>query len=129
MKLPNVEQAIVPPEKVRDYLLSPTHRDGRGKAGFFARFGFSRAEWENLAMALRAHAATHEVAKIEASQFGARYVVEGTLASPDGRNPQVRAVWFIETDATAPRLATAYPLKVEENDKRTGPDCSHDRFA
>ena len=41
MMLPNYEQAIAPQRKITEYLLSFTHRDGRGKAAFFAHFGFS----------------------------------------------------------------------------------------
>src|SRR5437868_5217636 len=111
MKLPNLQQAIISREKIIDYLLSLTHRDGRGKAEFFTRFGFSREDWEGLATALHDHAAANEVAKIEASPFGMRYIVEGAIVSPDGRNPDVRVVWFVETGEAAPRLVTAYPLK------------------
>ncbi len=53
MKLPNVERAVVTREKVIDYLLSDTHRDGRHKALFFKRFGFTIQKWEELASALR----------------------------------------------------------------------------
>src|SRR2546422_989386 len=109
MKLPNYDKAIVPREKIVDYLLSPTHRDGRSKAAFFSSFGFSAEAWQTLAEALRRHAAAHEVAKIEASPFGTRYVIEGWLDAPDGRLPLVRVIWFIETGTEMPRLATAYP--------------------
>jgi hypothetical protein len=34
MKLPNAERAEAPPEKLRDYLLSPSHPVGRFKARF-----------------------------------------------------------------------------------------------
>lgn len=56
MKLPNVENALVPKPKITDYLLSFTHRDGRSKAQFFIRFGFSAENWETLANALLHHA-------------------------------------------------------------------------
>lgn len=92
MKLPNVDKAIIRREKIVDYLLSPTHRDGRGKGGFFASFGFTLAEWDKLAEALRRHAMDNEVSKVEATPFGARYTVEGELTAPDGRRPRVRAV-------------------------------------
>jgi hypothetical protein len=110
VKLPNHNQAVVPREKIVDYLLSLAHRDGRSKALFFSGFGFSVDDWQTLANALLRHAADHEVAKIEASQFGTRYIVEGELHAPDGRTPLVRVVWFIDTDEELPRLATAYPL-------------------
>ncbi len=110
MKLPHYDKALVPREKVVDYLMSLTHRDGRGKAIFFSRFGFVPDAWENLAEALRHHAAEHDLAKIETTPFGTRYVVEGRLNTPDGRSPRVRVVWFVEAGEEVPRLATAYPL-------------------
>jgi hypothetical protein len=110
VKLPNHDQAVVPREKIVNYLLSLVHRDGRSKALFFSGFGFSVDAWQTLADALLRHAADHEVAKIEPSSFGIRYIVEGELHAPDGRTPLVRVVWFIGTDEELPRLATAYPL-------------------
>ena len=111
MRLPHFEQAIIPQRKLTEYLLSRTHRDGRGKAAFFASFGFTIETWERLAEALRRHATEHDVAAIEATPFGMSYTVEGALLAPDGRWPLVRVVWFIETGETVPRLVTAYPLK------------------
>ena len=56
MKLPNVEQAEVPQEKITGYLLSNTHRDGKHKAAFFLSFGFKPKAWQRLTQALRDHA-------------------------------------------------------------------------
>lgn len=110
MKLPNATEAIVPQQKITEYLLSLTHRDGQSKARFFLRFGFGSDRWETLATALRQHALDHPVQAIEPSPFGTRYVIEGPLIAPDGRRPVIRVVWFLETDATIPRLVTAYPV-------------------
>lgn len=109
MKLPNYDKAIVPRRKITDYLLSSAHRDGHGKAAFFSRFGFTPESWQTLAGALLRHAAKHEVAKIEETPFGTRYVIEGELETPDGRTPLVRVVWFIEIGAEMAHLATDYP--------------------
>jgi hypothetical protein len=111
MKLPNREKAVVPEAKITLYLLNPAHVKGRGKAKFFMIFGFSVAQWKQLADALLDHAQTHEVVKTEQTQFGTRYVIEGVLATPIKRKPQVRVVWFISTDGTQPHLVTAYPLE------------------
>ncbi|WP_373526470.1 DUF6883 domain-containing protein [Nostoc sp.] len=46
--------------------------------------------------------------------FGTRYAVEGTLVSPDGRNPVIRSAWFMETGETIPKFVTSYPLKWRE---------------
>lgn len=111
MKLPNYEKAIVPQAKITDYLLSLSHQDGRSKAKFFLSFDFSIEFWEILAEALLRHAADHEVAKIEISPFGTRYVIEGIISAPDGRTPLIRSVWFIETTEDTPWFVTAYPLR------------------
>jgi len=111
MKLPQVEQAIIPQRKLTEYLLSPTHRSGRSKAVFFVGFGFAVEAWETLADALRRHAAEHDVVATDETPFGTGYTVEGALLAPDGRTPRVRVVWFIETGEVVPRLVTAYPLK------------------
>jgi len=84
MKLPSAELAEVPRPKVVAYLLAPSHRFGRHKAGYFLRFGFTAPDWEILAAALKQHAATHEVAKVRENSFGTSYAVEGQLVCPDG---------------------------------------------
>ncbi len=111
MKLPNYEKAIVRRKKIVDYLLSRIHKDGRGKATFFERFGFISESWEILGEALKRHAGEHEVNKSEASPFGMRYIIDGGLDTPDGRRPDVRVVWFIEQGADVPYLVTAYPAR------------------
>jgi hypothetical protein len=111
MNLPNHDKAVVSQRKIVGYLLSHSHRDGRGKAKFFTQFGFSVEAWEELAQALRQHAADYEIAKAEQSPFGTRYVIEGQITTPDGRTPLIRSVWFIAAGETIPQFATAYPLK------------------
>ncbi|NJN55111.1 MAG: hypothetical protein HC804_10335 [Anaerolineae bacterium] len=111
MKLPNGDQAEVPQAKITEYLLSFTHEDGRPKAQFFTRFGFTIAEWEQLAEALKEHGQQHFVTKVEDSPFGKRYVIEGTLNAPDKRTPFIRVVWFIKDGTDTPQLVTAYPLR------------------
>lgn len=116
MRLPEYDQVIVPERKITAYLLSLTHRDGRSKAIFFMRFGFTLDDWPALAAALKRHAAEHEVVAAEPTAFGTNYVVEGPLPAPDGRAPRVRVVWFIATGERIPILATAYPLKGARDD-------------
>ncbi|HUT55058.1 MAG TPA: hypothetical protein VM658_16840 [bacterium] len=89
MKLPGLDQAEVKKDKIAGYLLSPSHRTGRGKAEFFSGFGFSSERWDRLARALVTHAAVNEVATVEENQFGTRYTIEGELETPDGRRPLV----------------------------------------
>ncbi len=116
MKLPNVEKAFVTEDKIKDYLLSETHPDGRAKAAFFTNFGFSAEQGEILVEALLGHAHSHEVASASTTSHGIKFVVESELITPDGRNPKIRTVWIIEVGKTAARLITAYPLESKPHD-------------
>jgi hypothetical protein len=111
MKLPNHQNAVASEHKLAGYLLSSSHAYGRHKAAFFTRLGFSADAWETLAQALLEHASQNEVARIEDSPFGKRYILEGELSASDRRKPRVRAIWFIETGEDVLYLVTAYPFE------------------
>ena len=74
-------------------------------------FGFSVARWEELAAALRRHAAYHAVARVLETAYGPRYHIDGEIESPDGRSPLVRTVWQIDLGSQEPRFITAYPYR------------------
>jgi hypothetical protein len=111
MKLPLADRVEIPRSKIIQYLLASTHRAGRGKARFFSLMGFEVSAWERLALALQQHARDNEVTFSEDTPFGIRYVIEGPLVALDGRQLQVRTVWFIDEGGHVPRFVTAYPLK------------------
>ncbi|HEX6800405.1 MAG TPA: hypothetical protein VF116_22025 [Ktedonobacterales bacterium] len=109
MRLPYLQNAQVTESKVVDYLLSEDHSEG--KAAFFGAFGFTLEHWQILRDALLAHAASHEIIReVVASPYGTKYVIEGTLPTPVGRNPAVRSVWIVDAGTEIPRLVTAYAL-------------------
>ncbi len=56
MKLPHYENAVIAEAKITKYLLDESHEDGKTKAAFFIRFGFSLSQWKVLAEALKQHA-------------------------------------------------------------------------
>jgi hypothetical protein len=109
MKLPNADSAIIERKKVVEYLLALDHSSGRSKARFFTGVGFSGRHWQELADALRKHAQDGTVTDTESNAYGQKYVVEGPLGCPGGRQPRIRSVWFITNGQVAPRLVTAYP--------------------
>lgn len=59
--------------------------------------------------AVIAHAAANEVAASRQTRFGTRYEIDGPLPTPDGRNPIVRVVWFVDAKENSPRLVTLVP--------------------
>jgi hypothetical protein len=107
--LPGAERAIVEPEKVRDYLLSPEHPVGRSKARFFTRLGFVRDRWPELQQALFDLAQTSRAELGEATEFGQKYIVRGTIQTPAGRTARVESAWIVLQGEDVPRLITAYP--------------------
>lgn len=108
-KLPAADRAVVESTKVAGYLLNPSHPDNGGKARFFEAVGFPASEPALLVAALKGLAISGEVVLQVASAHGQKYVVDGHLESPGGRQPFVRAVWIVDQGQERPRLVTAYP--------------------
>ncbi|MGC8783608.1 MAG: DUF6883 domain-containing protein [Armatimonadota bacterium] len=113
-RLPDAEKAYVPKGKIEAYLLSPTHAVGRTKAAFFAAVGFSASNPNELKRALLSIAQQGEVTYWVATEYGTKYVVDGWLQTPTGRQVAVRTVWIVEWGQSAPRLVTAYPLEEQK---------------
>jgi hypothetical protein len=112
--LPNAEKAYVPNGKIEDYLLSPTHTVGRAKAAFFAQVGFHKTNPAELERQLLLVARQGTLCRQVMTQYGTKYVVDGWLHTPCGRQVAVRTVWIVEHGQSAPRLVTAYPLEEAE---------------
>jgi hypothetical protein len=110
-RLPNAGKATIKREKIMNYLLAFDHPQGRGKALFFSRFGFTADRWHDLSDALLNHARECKVIETLDNAFGRKYIVEGPLSGLDGRAPIVRAVWFIAEKAQSPVFVTAFPGK------------------
>ena len=111
VRLTNALEAQVDREKITGYLLQVDHPNGRSKAEFFARFGFNLENWRSLMVALGQHGSNCPAVETVESPYGARYVVEGELETPDGRNPQLRLARITEVGHTTLRLITAYSAR------------------
>ena len=101
--LPSVERAHIDPAEVRDYLLSHIHPVGRFKAVVFQALGYKAEEWEKLRDDLLALARTTEAIPGQASTFGQKYEVSGTLRGPNGREARFTCVWLAPVDCGARR--------------------------
>ena len=110
----SVPDRIVPPTKLTEYLLDPTHPAGGAKAAFFRAFGFSAERLGAMRAALVAHPDRNRVEDVRRDRWGTRYVVRCSLETPDGRNPCVLSVWIVPPDQEQARLVTAYPANDAE---------------
>lgn len=105
--MPNAALAFIEPDKLRKYLLDPTHPDGGPKAALYIRFGFDAAAPERLEEALLKQAQSVDAAYVEDLK-GLKYVVESEISTPVGRPLRVRSIWHVEREGDPPRLVTAY---------------------
>ena len=106
--VPNARGATVAANKVRGFLLDENHAGNKGRAKFFARFGFSPDHWEVLRDALIAHVNNNDVLDTETAKHGTVYTVRCSLVSPDGRDPCISTIWTIEPSG-GPKFVTAFP--------------------
>lgn len=89
MRLPNIESALIPPEKLRDYLLSPNHPIGRYKAAFFRSLGYEQDEWEALEHDIRS-LLTGNAEEKDVTEYGTKYSILGSITEPNGRSTNHR---------------------------------------
>lgn len=110
MKLPNSDKAIIPKEKLIDYLLSETHPVGSSKAKFFRGLGYNQTNVGELAKSLLNIAQTNNVKSVRKLAYGTNYLIEGTIKIPNGKTVTITTVWFIQTEKSRPSFVTAYPV-------------------
>ena len=109
MKLPAAERAVIPPAKIRDYLLSNSHPVGRFKAPFFANLGYTSANWRRLEKDLLDLAVSGDAELGKGSLYGQKYEIHGILNGPSGRSAGVLTVWIILFGGDVPHFVTAFP--------------------
>ena len=109
MRLPDSEQAVIDSEKLRDYLLSPSHPVGRFKAVFFSSLGYAQENWKDFEADLRRQHLTQEAVLRQETSYGRKYEIRGKIEGPAGRTGDVVSIWIILAGEKVPRFVTAYP--------------------
>jgi hypothetical protein len=109
MKVPNVAQAIIHPDKLYGYLLDTGHKRGKSKAALLLSFGYTPENWQQLESDLRQYHLTAEVTAVRETPYGIRYEIQAILITPNGRPLQVRTIWQVDTGTDYPRFITLFP--------------------
>jgi len=111
MKLPNRKNARIKKEKITKYLLSLSHKEGKSKAKFFRKIGFNESNIENFKKALLKVGKSNKVIKVDSlkKEFVIKYIIDGLIDSPKGKQYKVRTIWGIKLKSKIPYLTTAYP--------------------
>jgi len=108
MKLPNAELAEIYPEKLREYLLSPSHPVGRFKARYFQSLDYTADDWEALRDGLLNLAREGEAEELP-SPYGKKFRVVGTLSAGSATDARIATIWMLSSSSPVPRFVTAYP--------------------
>jgi hypothetical protein len=109
-RLPNADQATIPPEKLRDYLLCPDHAEGAHKARVFsAALGIDRSDWEYLREQILARLVSSEIGEVRmGGAFGVRYGVPMLIEGLNGETHEIITAWIVDREDDPPRFITAY---------------------
>ena len=101
-KLPEAHRAIVDPEKLRDYVLSPEHAHGRHKARVFqSALGIDRDNWVYLREQILAGVVEAEVSEVRSGRYGLRYSVPILIEGLNGQTHEVITGWIVEEEGRA----------------------------
>lgn len=109
MPIPNADRAVIAEEKLRTYLLNPSHKRGSGKAHVLASIGFFERNWKDLEGAIRRDHLGQEPNATISSHYGKRYQILAPITGPNGRAASFHTIWQIDIGTDYPRLITMYP--------------------
>lgn len=107
---PNWGQAIIPIEKVRDYLLNPNHPTGKNKARVFASLGISQTDAETLRGLLLKAVLRPVYFNEEVTLHGIKYTIQTEILW-EGKPIRLVTGWIVRYGESFPRFTTAYPSK------------------
>ncbi len=110
MELPRRDGVQVPRSKVEEYLLSLGHPVGRAKAEYLISRGYEPGAPEVLESDLKRVAGSGQVRSTEATDWGTKYLVVGSIQAPDGKPLELATVWMVAR-RDVPVLVTAYPWR------------------
>jgi hypothetical protein len=106
--LPNIERAVIPEEKLRDYLLAPTHLVGRHKAAYFRALGYTQENWKALESDLRRFL-REDAREKEITKYGTKFEIQSQIDGPAGRSARIITAWIVLRGEDFPRFITAHP--------------------
>jgi hypothetical protein len=105
----STDDAIIAPEKLRDYIPSPTHSDGCAKAAYLGMLGYVQNDWKQLETDLRQQVLSCEARPGRPSPYGEKCEMVAPLTGPNGKTAWVRTIWNIVHGEAEPRFVTLIP--------------------
>jgi hypothetical protein len=108
--LPNLEHAVIPVEKLRDYALNMEHVEGRHKASVFKEvLGIERRHADVLAELLRSTLPSAPAQSGKGDQYGDHWTTYHRIIGLNGQPAIVTVGWiFKKEEGQAPQLISCY---------------------
>jgi hypothetical protein len=108
-QLPRADEAQVPEEKLRGYVLNPDHADGTHKARVFRSvFGITEDDWEALSEIFVFGVQGAAVDDVRQREDCSVYGVPITMSDLEGRERKVVTSWKVPHEGGPPTFVTAY---------------------
>ena len=83
---------VVPPEKLKEYLLSETHPVGKSKAKYFRSLGFNETNIEYFIEGLLTIGNSEKFEKVISTKYGIKYIIDGIIHTPTGSIVEIRTI-------------------------------------
>lgn len=108
--LPSFEQAVIPIEKLRDYVLNTEHPQGCNKAKVFRDLlAIEQRHCAILAELLRSSLSRSPAQVGEADEYGQRWTTYHLVVGLNGNSAVITVAWIVkEPDRPTPELVTCY---------------------
>ena len=107
--LPNLDKAVINPNKLTGYALNPEHPVGGNKAKVFeSALGYNKSNADDLIQQVYEKLPQNEAILGTLDQYDQRYTVNMPITGPNGNTVNVRTGWIIKTGSDAPELTTIY---------------------
>ena len=108
MKLP--ANTIIAPNKLTQYLLRLRVEDD--KSQFLELAGYTLADADRLLRDIREQVLPLDAEFHEATEYGQKYRIRGTLTGPNGRVLRVLTIWMKENATNQVKFVTLFPDKL-----------------
>lgn len=117
-RLPHYKQAIIPQEKIGNYLLNPENEKARGKPIFFRKLGYNMKNSSRMISDIKDELGKNKAKQYESDAYG-RTNYEVVVQLGLTQKSSVLTVWAIDKGKNTPRFITAVPYRKrgKTNDK------------
>ncbi|WP_432643218.1 DUF6883 domain-containing protein [Acidaminococcus sp.] len=107
-RLPNFKCAIVPRNKLKNYILNPGKSPDKAK--FFASIGYNMRNWERFMADVKKKVRTNKALKYRTDKYGqTEYQVNMQIGIT--RKRMVATGWVVRKGSSKPQFVTAYQNK------------------